>query len=605
MTELTLAAIYDPRGVLPVEEARRRVGVALEVEVDGDVEVVGAGALTVGVGGGRPRAPSGSGTAGRPLMVTDGDVTVDPRESLAACLASLRSARGPFVLVAGDRERCLLARDHLGIRPLFFRRDGTLVYAASEVINLLALLPRRPEPDLDALAMFLARRPDPRGATLYTGVRAVPPGHALVLERGGVRLERYWRPQPRAGIGHVNADEAAALLRDALMAAVERHGATAPGSGVLLSGGLDSSTVLACAASRERDRGGPPPAISGVFPGRPELDEQTASRAVAERWNAEWTPVPVTGGPVVPDALAYLERWELPLEHPTVVFFRPVREAAARRGVRVLLDGEGGDELFGCEPLLLADHLLHADPVRALRLARALPGTGGDLDVRKVRAIVRQAVLPGLLPPRVMDGLRRLRGHRAGGPAWLDDRARAAVLAGDRAALGWWRAGRPRWRAHLSWVLSDGRAAMAVHDHMRRTAHPLGLTDAHPLLDVELAETVLGLPPELSFDPIRNRPLLRRAMAGLLPEAVRLRRDKVYFNPLLLEAMTGPDRAAIDSTLGQGRLELGVLADAGLVRSLWRDGPARHPHGRWVWSQEMWRAFAAETWLRREAGNRA
>jgi hypothetical protein len=150
-------------------------------------------------------------------------------------------------------------------------------------------------------------------------------------------------------------------------------------------------------------------------------------------------------------------------------------------------------------------------------------------------------------------------------------------------------------------VLSDGRAQMAVHDHLRRTTRPTGVVDAHPFLDVDLIELVLGLPPELAFDPRHDRPLLRLAMTGLLPETVRLRTGKVYFDRLLLDALTGPDRAAIEATLTTGRLELGDAVDRAQVRALWQGGPAAHPHGRWSWAADVWRVFAAETWLRREA----
>jgi asparagine synthase (glutamine-hydrolysing) len=313
--------------------------------------------------------------------------------------------------------------------------------------------------------------------------------------------------------------------------------------------------------------------------------------------------VAVPAGPIVPDAVSYLSRWEVPLEYPGGLFFRPVLEAAARHGVRVLLDGEGGDELFGCEPLLLADRVRSGDVRAALRLAGALPGTTGRLDARRARVLARRWVLPGLLSPRLTVPLRRA-GPRggAGAPGWLREGARATVsaaLATDR--CGWWSAGRPRWRAHLSWVLNDQLAAIGVHDHLRRITVPTGVADAHPLLDVRLIELALGLPPELAFDARLDRPVLRGAMAGLLPDEVRLRASKVYFDRLLVDALVRPDRNAINRMLGRGSLELGKLADTDRVRALWRAGPAGHPQGPSTWSAEVWRLFTAEAWLRREA----
>jgi asparagine synthase (glutamine-hydrolysing) len=200
-----------------------------------------------------------------------------------------------------------------------------------------------------------------------------------------------------------------------------------------------------------------------------------------------------------------------------------------------------------------------------------------------------------------MDRLRHVRGGGSAAASWLRPAARAAVAgAGDDAA--WWSEGRPRWQAQLAWLLTDGRAAMGMQDHLRRIAAESGVRAAHPLLDVDLIELMLGLPPQLGFDPELDRPLLRRAMTGLLPDAVRLRADKVSFNALLLDALVGPEAAAIDTVLTHPTPELAAVVEPGALRRLWHAGPSGHPHGGWAWSLEVWRAFSAETWLRRGSG---
>jgi asparagine synthase (glutamine-hydrolysing) len=151
-------------------------------------------------------------------------------------------------------------------------------------------------------------------------------------------------------------------------------------------------------------------------------------------------------------------------------------------------------------------------------------------------------------------------------------------------------------------LLTDARAEMGVQDHLRRTADTAGVRAAHPLLDVDLIELVLSLRPELTFHPELDRALVRHALRGLVPDAVRLRRDKVSFNALLLDAIRDREFAAFGAMLDRSDLELACIADADGVRALWRDGPERHAHGGWAWSVEVWRAFAAETWLRRQNG---
>jgi asparagine synthase (glutamine-hydrolysing) len=592
MPQRVLAAIHDPCGTIASEEARRRVRRA--VAYGPDLHVAARGPLTVGwTGSDVPHASA--------LCVFDGDAPIRAEDEPSTWLPALRASRASFAGLAWHGDRGLVARDHLGARPLFVLRDASATYLASEIPTLLGLLARRPAPDREALALLLAGRPAASGRTVFAGVRALAPAHGLLLEPAGARLERYWSPTPRAGLADIAAPDAAAELRVGVAAAVRRHGGERDGAGVLLSGGLDSSVVLASAAAAARDAGREAPAaFTAVFPEHPRLDERWASRAVAESSGARSTTVTIAGGTATAAARAHLQRWELPLQYPGAAFFQPLLDEAARQGIGLLLDGEGGDELFSCEPLLVADRLLAGDVREAGRLARALPGWGGRLGAAQARMM-----LPGLISPTGMRRLRRLRGRDSEHPPWLRSAARQAVAAAATASDDvWWRAGRPRSRAHLSWVLTDGRTALGMHDHLRRMTAPSGVVDAHPFLDVDLVELVLGLPPEFAFDRVLDRPLLRRAMAGMLPDPVRLRRDKVYFDALLLAALTGPDRAQVERAF-RGPLEVAILADPVALRALWEGGPERHPRGRWAWSAEVWRAYAAEMWLRREAGRGA
>jgi asparagine synthase (glutamine-hydrolysing) len=594
MAAHTLVAIHDPRRTLAPEVAGARVAAALGA--DGSVRR--AGPLTLGWTGDEV-------VHARTLGVVDGDLAIPAglTSSWPAALTRLHGLRGAFALIVWDEDarRGLVARDHLGARPLFYAASGSALYVASEIAPLIAALPQRPAPDLDEVARRLAGRRGELGATLYAGVRELPPAHALLLDEHGWRAERYWRPQPHPGLAGADRATAAAALREGIRRAVRRHAPAAPASaGVLVSGGLDSSAVLACVAADARAAGGPPPlALTGV-PDRPELEESGFVEALSTHLSTDVERVPVRAGPIVPMAVAHLERWSVPLEHPGGAFFMPVQEAAAARGAAVVLDGEGGDELFGCEPLLIADRLLAGDVRGAVRLTRALPGMI-RLDARSLRVVLRNWIVPGVLSPTALARLRRLRaGRRAPPPAWLGPAARRAI---DEPEHQPWRPQRgPRWRAHRAWLLTDAQAALGAHDHLRRVAALAGVRDAHPFLDVDLIELVLGLPPHLAFDSRLDRALLRGAMRGLLPERVRLREDKVFFDPLLLASLTGPDRRAVARTLTGASLELGGLVDAAELRTLWTDGPGAHPGGPRAWSADIWRAFALETWLRQEVG---
>jgi asparagine synthase (glutamine-hydrolysing) len=586
MLDHPIAAIHDPQRALAPGEAARLAAIL------GPSVHETAGLTVAGCGGGADRC------------VVDGVVRLRSEwaASWPAAMATLRELRGAFALIAWDAEtgHALAARDHLGARPLFYASAGPTLYVASEIVPLLRLLPRRPEPDRDEVARRLARGSGAPAHTLFKGVREVPAAHALLLDEQGWRLERYWRPKPRAGLEEADDTAASAALRNGVEAAVDRHARALPGAkGVLASGGLDSSAVLACAAASARAAGDPPPAAWLGVPERHELDESAFLEHVAAHCEIESVRIPVSSGPIVPRAMAYLDRWAVPLEHPGGAFFLPVLEAAATRGVTVLLDGEGGDELFGCEPLLIGDRLRSGDLRGAARLVRALPGMT-RLDARSLAVVARKWVAPALLPPFALKAARRVRAARRPAADWL--RGAAHEAAREPEADAWQPDSEPQWRAHLAWVLTGGRDDFGVHDQLRRLASMAGVNDVHPFLDVDLIELVLGLPPHLAFDASLDRKLLREAMQGLVPESVRLRRDKVFFGALLRDALTGPDHAAVDRILTNSPLELGDLVDAQALTALWRGGPERCARGPLAWASESWRAFALELWMRREAG---
>jgi asparagine synthase (glutamine-hydrolysing) len=121
----------------------------------------------------------------------------------------------------------------------------------------------------------------------------------------------------------------------------------------------------------------------------------------------------------------------------------------------------------------------------------------------------------------------------------------------------------------------------------------------HPFLDdLDLVELVLRLPPESAFDPRFDRPLLREAVAGLVPDDVRLRRGKSYFDALFQESLSGVDHDAIARLLGPGA-ETAALVDPARVREQLVEAPTERRGGRWAWT--LWRLTMLECWLRSQS----
>jgi asparagine synthase (glutamine-hydrolysing) len=136
-----------------------------------------------------------------------------------------------------------------------------------------------------------------------------------------------------------------------------------------------------------------------------------------------------------------------------------------------------------------------------------------------------------------------------------------------------------------------------VHDHLRRKLSGAGLEGGHPLLDdLSLVELVLRLPPELAFDPELDRPLLRRALRGLLPDEIRLRATKSYFDSLVVKSLSGPERPQLTSLLGWPRAEIRRYVTEARLRDI-VDGPtAQERPFDWAWNS--WRVASTELWLR-------
>lgn len=521
---------------------------------------------------------------------------------IADPFAALGALDGAFAAASWDAEaeEGVVARDRAGIQPLFWAVQGGRLHVAWEVATLLALLPRTPGPDLDRLSAWLVQRRPGATERLYEGVGALPAAHAMRLFPAGWRLERYWRATPRPQPAGQSRAAATQALRDGIRRSVRERLPAGGVAGVLLSGGFDSGLVLGAAAAEARAAGADAPvAYCVTFPQDPHLDESRWREPMVTAAGVRAVRVPSGMQPLTPTADAFAARYRVPLEFPSFVLFLAARQRAAVDGVRVLLNGEGGDELFGCEPFLITDRLAAGRAAAALRLTLGLPGMSRPPSRRALRVVARDMIAPALLGPAGLRRLRRLRGSAAADvpPPWLRPERAAHLPAGHEDA---WRAAGdgPRWLRHRRWLLTDGRDALGVENHLRRIGALGGVEGASPLLDHGLVELVLGLPPGLAFDRARDRALARDAAHGLVAEPVRTRQGKTFFDELIVRSLEGPDRAAVRATLGAQDLRLGAVVSREAVRASVEGGSGRHPGRPAAWASETWRLWAAERWLR-------
>jgi asparagine synthase (glutamine-hydrolysing) len=281
-----------------------------------------------------------------------------------------RMLRGMFATAIWDSSsrRLVLARDPIGIKPLFYRLDTDGIAFASELRSIRSLPGFDGEISAEALHTYLAHNSIPGPSTIFRGTRKLSPGHVLVCEDGRTRIDRYARPQP-APRPQLRGDSSGALaseLRERLRDSVRAHLVSDVPVGVLLSGGVDSGILTAIASEQAVT----PPQTFSVGFAESSFDELQAARAVARRFGTDHHELIVE--PAAARRLpAIAAACDEPLGDSSALPTYLVAEMASRH-VKVVLCGEGADELFGGYETYVADSLAHRLPAELARVAPLL-----------------------------------------------------------------------------------------------------------------------------------------------------------------------------------------------------------------------------------------
>jgi asparagine synthase (glutamine-hydrolysing) len=496
--------------------------------------------------------------------------------------------RGDFALFIWDRERRegLVAHDQLGMRPLFYSQNGGRLLFASELCDLLERLPATPGPDPSAVAHWIALSNRPAPGTLYEGIEKLGPGELLRLGATTVRRECYWEPRYQEPLA-MPEGEFAEAVREGLGAAVARRFDCEGQTGVLLSGGLDSAAVAAVAGKGIC-------AYSGTFPEHPETDEHELIAELRQRLGLDGLVAEVRPGGLLASSFEHLAAWRVPLAGWGDFWTLPLLRAAAERGVGTVLNGDGGDEVFAPRAYALADALRSLRPRRVAELARRLPGAGPHVGRRQEAAMIARLAVAGAAPP-LPARWRPLAGIDV--PGWLLRPGRR-LLRRDAAPDSWKRLHGPRWWAAAAHGIVYGVEAAGVHEHQRRLGRLAGVETRHPMLDLDLVELALRQPPAQTLDPRFSRPVLREAMAGLLPDTVRLRPLKARFDPLIISCLRGPDARTVQTILCADDARLAAYVDHRSMKAalFGNEQLLKQQPFRWMW--QVWRLLNLELWLR-------
>jgi asparagine synthetase B (glutamine-hydrolysing) len=340
-----------------------------------------------------------------------------------------------------------------------------------------------------------------------------------------------------------------------------------------------------------------PVAYSARFPAQPEADESALIDATSSHLGIASVQTVVTSGRPILGALSHLDAWRVPSTSPNTFLWLPILDTARADDRDVMLDGEGGDELFDSVPFyLFADIVAAGRPSAAWRLTLRYPGVRTGITRRHRARILTHFLVRGLLPAslhRRLDVRRPAALHA--GPLRPPD-ARVAIEIFDEWA--WLDGDGPRWWRYRRHALTRMRHLLDAPGSFRRTAALAPIARRQPLmLDQDLVEFALSLPPEESFDPRYNRPLARLAQAERLPDAVRLRAGKSHFSGVL-RASLRRDGELLADLLGAPDARVHEFADVDRLERLLGGLHRGEGQDALAGAAQLWRLAAIECWLR-------
>ena len=501
------------------------------------------------------------------------------------CLSRLRGMFAFAVWESGPR-RLTLARDHAGIKPLhWFQAGGTLAFASEpKALHAHPACPREVDPT--AIVHYLECQYMPGSRSAWRGLQRLQPGHLLVCEADDEPQVRRWHRPTCQPTLDVSGDEAVDLVHHALRRSVRSMLVADVPLGAFLSGGVDSSTIVALMAEV-----GPVDSFTLDFGEEHAVSEHREAAEVADRLGTRHHPLRIAPDDVLGEIerfqVAYDEPFGDPAALPTLLLSR-----LTRRHVTVALSGEGADEVFGGYRRYLR-RLTDANRQRwwawTAPLVRHLPAkTRGSCSMRVlVRGLERAwTTMPSVIPPELhgawfSPALLAVRRQS------LEDLAAAAYKECDAAD-------------HAERVMAVDRALWLPDDlllKVDRATMAYGLEARVPYLDPDLIELSGRLPSALKLDHGQNtKHVLKRIAERYLPRSLVHRRKQGFSMPLGAWLRGGLRPLLIDCLGPDG------LGRRGLLRQQPLDNMCReHLSGRAGHGTQLWAFIVLELWFRRWA----
>ena len=489
-----------------------------------------------------------------------------------------------------NRERLILARDHAGIKPLYYYYDGKTCVFGSELKAVLASGTTGRELDIESLLLYFALGYVPVPRSIYKNIGKLPPGKFMEISTEGASFTQYWTfPPPGASQDEELSETVLAeKLREQLKNAVDRHLLSDVPVGVLLSGGIDSSAVAALV----HELGYPSPQTFSVgFSGMGYYDERPYARMIADRYGTQHREIDAE-----PDIVSLL---------PTLVhhFDEPFADSSAiptyyiskfcREYVKVILSGTGADDILGGYRRYTIQRLISALESVPSSLRKGAEAITGILPVSRKHKLLEYF----LHWKRLLKASRREGGERYASLMYLISPEEFPAFFSRDIELPEFH--NPLEQLFLEVENGDYISRILYVDYMTylpddllvkedRMTMAVGLEGRVPFLDRKLVEFAAKLPSRMKLKKYTTKFLLKKAVADLLPDEI-IERPKHGFAVPVGEWFKGPLRAPIQIMLDR---KPSNLFDYDYLRGLYN----AHVRGRQDYTQQLWAWLFFEYW---------
>ncbi|TDI21681.1 MAG: asparagine synthase (glutamine-hydrolyzing) [Acidobacteria bacterium] len=488
---------------------------------------------------------------------SDVEVIVHGYEEFGVAVLDRLRGMFAFALWDGSTRRLFAARDRAGEKPLYYAQTPERLLFASEIKALLVRPDVSREVNLEALDQFLTYEYVLTPRTMFASVRTVPPAHYLLYQHGAVKVERYW-DVASVSVRDWTDDEAAEALRESLGRAVSGQMMSDVPLGAFLSGGIDSSAIVALMTDGSDGEAGTVNTFSMGFEAA-SYNELPYAREVATRFETHHRE-----GMVNPDLSDLFERLVTHFDQPFAdvsLFPTYLVSQIAREHVTVALSGDGGDELFGgydtYEAEALARRVATVVPEAAMPLIAGLTALFPPSEKKKgLVNKLRRFTLGMATAPRSIAQYRWMTFLDVGAKKrWYTPALQTALVDSDVYAPI---------RRHLRAAHTDDLLNRQLYTDLQvyladdilvkvdRMSMATSLETRAPFLDVDVMELAFSMPGDLKIRQGERKYVLKRAMKDLLPESVLTRGKEGFSIPMkswlrrewapMMQDLLAPDR---------------------------------------------------------------